>query len=144
MNRLAFPQDLYVNSKFCFTGIHDSRIGIKICRNPESPVKESDWKHFSDMVPKLRERYLAECNARIAALLTRPDKNETDHFWDAMEEMNKEAKVLRRCLDGHSRSNMWLSILSMIGAGMLKKEDMAVFSEDLQKEVSYAFEKNRG
>jgi hypothetical protein len=96
------------------------------------------------MVPKLRERYLTECNARIAALLTRPDKNETERFWDAMEVMEKEAKVLGRCLDGHSRSKMWLFMLSMIGAGMLKKEDMAVFSEDLQKEVSSVFEKNKG
>jgi hypothetical protein len=26
---------------------------------------EADWKHFRDMAPKLRERYLAEQNARI-------------------------------------------------------------------------------
>ena len=107
-------------------------------------MKESDWRHFRDITPKLRERYLSECNARIADLLTRPDKNETERFWDAMEAMEKEAKVLGRCLDGHSRSKMWLFMLSMIEAGMLKKEDMAVFSDDLQKQVSYAFEKSKG
>jgi hypothetical protein len=61
---------------------------------------ESDWRHFRDMVPRLRERYLAERNARIVALLTNPKKNETERFWDALEVMDKEAKVLQRCLGG--------------------------------------------
>jgi len=87
---------------------------------------ESDWKHFREMVPKLRERYLAERNARLVALLTDPKKNETERFWDAMEVMEREAKVLQKCLDGHSRSKMWLFMLSMISVGMLKKEDMAM------------------
>jgi hypothetical protein len=104
---------------------------------------ESDWKQFRDMVPKLRERYLAERNARIVALLTDPKKTETERFWKAMELMEKEARVLQQCLDGHSRSSMWPFMLSMIGAGMLKKEDMRVFSEELQKELSYAFETTR-
>ena len=105
---------------------------------------EEDWRRFRDIVPKLRERYLAECNAKVAALLIDREKNETERFWNAMEEMEKEADTLRRCLDGHSRSKMWMYMLSMIGAGVLKKEDLAEFSEDLQKEISYAFEKKRG
>ncbi len=67
---------------------------------------EADWRQFRDMVPKLRERYLAERNAKIAALLIDPEMNETERFWNAMEEMEKEANALRRCLDGHSRSKM--------------------------------------
>ena len=39
---------------------------------------ESDWNKFRDMVPRLRERYLAHRNARIAAVLTDPRKTETD------------------------------------------------------------------
>ena len=68
---------------------------------------ESDWKHFRDMAPKLRGRYLAEKNARIVALLTNPKKNETERFWDALEVMEREANILQKCLDGHSRSKMW-------------------------------------
>ena len=105
---------------------------------------EADWRRFRDMVPKLRERYLAERNPKIAALLSDPKKNETERFWNAMEKIEKEAKTLRHCLDGHSRSKMWIYMLSMIGAGMLKKEDLAGFSDDLQKEISYAFEKKQG
>lgn len=65
---------------------------------------ESDWRKFRDMVPRLRERYLADRNTRIATLLTDPEKTETERFWDAAEEIEREARVLRECLDGHSRS----------------------------------------
>jgi NADH:ubiquinone oxidoreductase subunit D len=105
---------------------------------------ESDWREFRDMVPKLRERYLADRNARVAAILTNSEKNETDRFWLAMEEMEREARVLRQCLDGHSRSKMWLYMLTMIRAGMLRREDLKVYSEELQKEVASAFEEKKG
>jgi hypothetical protein len=104
---------------------------------------ETDWRKFREMVPKLRERYLADRNARFMALLTNPKKTETEHFWEAMEEMEREAKVLRRCLDGHSRSSMQQYMEFMIYAGMLNKEDMGNFSEELQKQISFAFEETR-
>jgi hypothetical protein len=98
---------------------------------------ESDWRKFRDMVPQLRERYLAGCNARIAAILADPKRNETERFWDAMKEMEKEAKILRDCLDGHSRSSMWIFMSLMIRVGMLRKEDLLQFSDELQKELSH-------
>lgn len=101
---------------------------------------ESDWRKFRDMVPVLRERYLAARNVRIAAVLTDKNKNETERFWDAMEAMEREARVLRDCLDGHSRSKMWLYLLTMIRAGMFTREDMSSISPDLQKNISYAIE----
>jgi len=106
--------------------------------------QESDWKKFRVIVPVLRERYLAARNGVIAALLTDPAKTETERFWSAMAEMEKEAKVLRYCLDGHSRSKMWEYMLSMIHARMLTREDLAQFSDELQKELSYVFDRTRG
>jgi hypothetical protein len=61
-----------------------------------------------------------------------------------MEVMEREVRVLRQCLDGHSRSKMWLYMLTMIRAGMLSRDDVAVFSADLQKEIAYAFEEEKG
>jgi hypothetical protein len=104
---------------------------------------ESDWRTFRDMVPKLRERYLADCNAWLADLLNDSKQNETERFWGALRKMEHEAKVLRRCLDGHSPSTMQQYMEMMIYSGMLKKEDMAVFSEELQKQVSFLFEEVR-
>jgi hypothetical protein len=96
---------------------------------------ESDWKKFSAMLPVWRERYLAERNARIIRALSNPQKSETERFWDAETQIQKEAKVLRRCLDDISRSKMWLRLLEMRAAGMLKREDLADFSAELQKQV---------
>ena len=101
---------------------------------------ESDWKKFTAMVPTLRERYLAEYNARIAALLQDGKKNETDRFWEAMELMEKEARVLRQCLNGHSRSKLRFFILAMMRAGMLGPENLKVFSDELQKSVSHVMD----
>ena len=39
---------------------------------------ESDWKKFSAMLPIWRERYLADRNVRIVAILTDTMRPETD------------------------------------------------------------------
>ncbi len=101
---------------------------------------ESDWKQFRAIVPVLRERYLAERSAGFLRKLTDPKKTETERFWEALQEMEAEAKVLRHCLDGHSRSKMWLFMLSMARSGMLKKDDLVGFSEELRQQVSQVFE----
>ncbi len=99
---------------------------------------ESDWRKFREMVPQLRERYLAERNARIARIFADPKKNETERFWDALNEMEREAKILRNCLDGHSRSSMFSFMYMMLGIGMLTKEDLLQFSDELQQKLSRA------
>ena len=96
---------------------------------------ESDWKKFCAIVPELRERYVAEQNAAVLRLLTDPTQTDTARFWAALKLMTKEAKTLRQCLDGHSRSKMWLYMLSMRAAGMLKQEDLAGFSEELRNQM---------
>ena len=98
-------------------------------------MNESDWKKYSARLPLWRERYLAKQNARIARVLADPKKNHSERFWDALEEMEKEAKTLRACLDRHSRSNMMFSLLSMRAVGMINAEDLADFSEELQELV---------
>jgi len=96
---------------------------------------ESDWEKFRALIPVVRERYLAARNVRVASKLTDPKKTETERFWEAQEEMAQEAKTLRRCLDDTARSKMWLTLIMMRGAGMLKKEGLANFSEELQRQV---------
>jgi hypothetical protein len=100
--------------------------------SPHSP-KESDWKRFRAIVPVLRERYLAERNRTIAGLVGTPGRDETDRFWDVHEFVQKEAKTLRLCLDGHSRSKMWQFMYAMRSVGMLTDEDLNEFSPELQE-----------
>src|ERR1035437_1056625 len=101
---------------------------------------ESDWKKFRALVPELRERYIAKCNAAVLQEFTAPGKTETERFWHALHVMEKEAKILRYCIDGHSRSKMQLFIHSMVGAGMMTKEDLAGFSDELQQQIAYVFD----
>ena len=102
----------------------------------QTPVRreplESDWKKFSRMVPYLRERYLTEQNASIIRLLSDKSKDETDRFWSAEKKIRDVAWILRKCLDGHSRSRMYLFMRTMLNVGMLKREDLVDFSADIR------------
>jgi hypothetical protein len=98
--------------------------------------KESDWKQYSDMIELLKERYLKETNQRLSAILTDVDRSATDQFWDTFNEMKKEKKVLQECLDRHSRSYMYLSMLLMLRHGMLKEKDLSGFSEELREQLT--------
>lgn len=96
---------------------------------------ESDWKKFRACVPEWRERYIAEQNAKIGQLLQDPAKTETERFWNAQTLIEKEARILVSCLDGHARSKMWFHLMLMRKAGILKGDDLADFSADLQKQI---------
>lgn len=101
-------------------------------------MEKEDWKRICEMLPMLRERYLAEQNARLAGLLAGPGKTETDRFWDTFEEMKSQSKILRDCLSGYSRSSMWMNMRLMLRIGMLKPEDLAAFSDELREALTPA------
>ncbi|MBW1866499.1 MAG: hypothetical protein JRI38_01960 [Deltaproteobacteria bacterium] len=105
--------------------------------------KESDWKRFRSMVEDLRERYLKGKNAEMVLELTDSEKTSTEQFWDTFERMKAEKKILEDCLDGHSRSNMFLHILSMYRYGMMTKADLKGFSEELQGNIEAFFKDRR-
>jgi len=96
---------------------------------------EKDWKTFKKIVPILRERYLKEKNNKIKKLLETEGKSEADRFWEAREEIEKERKILINCLDEHPRSKLIYHMILMYNCGMLKKEDLKDFSDELQKQI---------
>jgi len=97
--------------------------------------KESDWKTFRNSVVELRERYLRETNPRLVKMLTDPAKTPTQCFWETLEEMKREGRILEDCLDGHSRSKMFGFMCSMLRCGMLKEEDLHDYSEELRERL---------
>lgn len=105
---------------------------------------ESDWKKYCALVPVVRERYLAKSNARAVTMLTDPKKNETERFWDTMEQMEKEARLLELCFGYHARSQMIISMLAMLRRGLMTKEDLANFSGELQEDLDYVFDELKG
>lgn len=99
--------------------------------------RESDWKKFRAKLEVWRERYLTEKNPRLAAMLTDPKKTETERFWDAEHAIEKEARVLQRCLDDIRRSRMLERLWEMRAAKMIRREDLAEFSQELQDHVFF-------
>lgn len=96
---------------------------------------ESDWKRFRKIVPEIRERYLEEKNKELLKTLTDSRKTPTEQFWDTFEKMKDEKKILEDCLDGHSRSKQFFYMLSMCSYGMMNKEDLDGFSEELKSSL---------
>jgi len=101
---------------------------------------EKDWKIFRKRVPQWRERYLEEQNLRIAALFVDEKKTPTDRFWEAEKETKAVARILVKCLDGHSRSNMEMHLLLMLRHRMIGNEDLAEFSGELKERILRAIE----
>lgn len=96
---------------------------------------ESDWKKFRVLVPVWRERYIGERNAKIKAMLDESKTTETERFWEVHRMMEKDARILETCLDGYSRSKMWFHLMLMRKAGMITRDDLAGFSQELQKQI---------
>lgn len=101
----------------------------------QQPIKESDWKIYRKRVVDWRERYLEGKNGEIVKILSDEAKTPTDRFWDALDEMKKQAKILQKCLDQHSRSNAKWSMFLMLGHGLIEDADLDEFSEELREQV---------
>jgi len=99
-------------------------------------MKEADWKRFKKILPELRERYLRKVNNELTALLNDNSKTPTEQFWAVEKRTRQEAKILRTCFDGYSRSRLTLHIMNMYHCGIMEDEDIAEFSEDIQNLLS--------
>ena len=92
---------------------------------------ESDWKKFRAIVPELRERYLRERNSELRAILQDESLTPTNQFWAASDRIEEIRKILRSCLDGHSRSKMMNFLAIMYRHQMLTESDLDGFSEEI-------------
>ena len=104
---------------------------------------ESDWKKFRMIVPELRERYLRKRNSEIIVILRDESSTPTNIFWTASERIEEIGRILRSCLDGHTRSTMMNYLMIMCRHQMLTEEDLGGFSEEvrgrcteIQKEIA--------
>ena len=84
------------------------------------------------IVPELRERYLRERNSEISAILRDESSTPTNKFWTASERIEEIGKILRSCLDGHSRSTMMNYLMIMCRHHMLTEEDLDDFSVEVR------------
>lgn len=101
--------------------------------------QESDWKRFRNLIPIVRERYLAEQNVMILQVLTDPNRSQTERFWDAFNRAKEVREILTDCLDGHSKSKMVLYMRLMLRAKMMCQDDLVSFSDELQSHLKIEF-----
>ncbi|MCB1100069.1 MAG: hypothetical protein KDN22_31180 [Verrucomicrobiae bacterium] len=76
-------------------------------------MNESDLKLYRKRAPQWRERYLQKRDEAFATHLNDPEKVPSERFWEVLEEMSAEAKILRS-LGRHARSNMVFSMVQML------------------------------
>jgi len=100
--------------------------------------QESDWKKFRNITTKARVRYLTEQNTLLLKILTDPERNETERFWDTLKRMKEVGKILSDCLDDNSRSRMEIHMRLMLHFRMLVQEDLDGFSDELQTRLRSA------
>ncbi|MBC8548679.1 MAG: hypothetical protein H8D23_03415 [Candidatus Brocadiales bacterium] len=96
---------------------------------------ESDWKIFRKRVPEWQERYLTIKNQEITKMLSDDRKTPTERFWEAKEQMKKDARILVDCFDGHSRGKMGWYLFLMHLHKVITDEDLVDFSDSLREEV---------
>jgi hypothetical protein len=96
---------------------------------------ETDWKKFRMIVPELRERYLRQRNSELSAILRDESSSPTNQFWTASGRIEEIGKILRSCLDGHSRSTMMNFLMIMYRHQMLTEEDLDGFSEEFRRRL---------
>ena len=98
--------------------------------------EQKDWKRFRALVPELRERYLRGRNAELMAILQDDSLTPTEKFWSASERMEEIKKILRACLDGHSRSKMMSFLMLMYRYRMIADQDLEGFSDEVRMRVA--------
>ena len=98
-------------------------------------IETSDWDRFTEMVPGIRERYLAGRNDELAALLLSEDLGPSEKFQKAEEFILKESKVLKLCLGGQSRPRLTMFMALMYRYKMLSDHDLTFFSKSLAEQV---------
>ena len=98
-------------------------------------VTESDWRTLRDSLGNWRTRYLAATTKEIADLLQADGQSPTERFWKAKERIDEESKILRDCLDGYSRSKMYMHLALMYRHDLIDEADLARFSDELRDRI---------
>jgi len=96
---------------------------------------ESDWKVYNELIPFWRDRFLLRQNEELISILSRESTTPTENFWETKKLIDTQAKVLDQCLGFHSRSKMWMSILSLRSHEVILDQDLERFSETLKRDI---------
>ena len=102
-------------------------------------ISEKDWRIFKEKIPCWQENHMANLNQEYLQILT-GDGLAAEKFWELEKRINTDkhsAGVITRM----SRSNAIPCIMELLEDGIICKDDLAEFSDDLKDTILFV-EKN--
>ena len=104
-------------------------------------VKKSDWKLFMERLPEWQERFMEKLNQEYIQLLSR-NLDPSENFWELERRIREDKRLLGVRME-LNKGNMTFDLMRLLHDGVIEKEDLADFSQELQDEVSILEERFR-
>jgi hypothetical protein len=99
-------------------------------------IREADWKRLRDLKPIALDRFCARVLSDIERVNSDSAATPHQRYLAIYDLIHKRDKELGRIFDGLSRSNAVGKLLLMYHAGLLTKDEVAAFSEDIRNAVA--------
>ena len=99
----------------------------------EQKFTKKDWTLFKNKIADWQERYINKLNKEYIELLNE-DANPSDTFWRLDKKIKEDKKKMGVQLE-MSRANLIYNIISLINEGVINREDLEEFSDELKKIV---------
>ncbi|OLR59080.1 multidrug transporter [Anaerostipes sp. 494a] len=98
-------------------------------------VSKSDWKLFRTRITEWQEAYMERLVKEYIDML-KETGNASDKFWKLEERIKKDKKHPGVMLE-LSKGNMIFDIVALINSGVITKDDLAGFSNDLEEKLDF-------
>lgn len=95
--------------------------------------KERDWKLLKKKIHSWKEEFMEQLIKEYSEYLKK-DLPASEKFWTLSKRINSDKKK-KGVLTELSRSKIFLTIISLIQEGVITREDIDGFSDELKEEV---------
>ena len=104
-------------------------------------ISKSDWKLFCSKVPGWQERYMNRLDEEYIELLS-SDKSASTRFWELEKRIREDKKSKGVVINLRKSEALWYIAL-FLRDGIIDKDDLSEFSDDLQENVNFLVERSR-
>lgn len=104
-------------------------------------TSKSDWKLFCSKVPGWQERYMKRLDEEYIELLS-SDKPASTRFWELEKRIREDKKSKGVVINLRKSEALW-DIALFLRDGIIDKDDLSEFSDDLQENVNFLVERSR-
>lgn len=102
-------------------------------------VSKKDWALFRRKVPDWQEAYMDKLNKEYIGLLSGAG-SPSDKFWKLEERIRGDKKKKGVVIDMR-RSQFLYNVLSLLNEGVICRDELEEFSDELKDAVSFFFER---